>query len=126
MVGVQGVAAAAMVITLIQTGLGEFLGLGALFGRDAEEGGRLRVGGLYRFVRHPLYTLGLIFIWATPEMTLTRLVLFAGMSIYFYLGSIYEERSLLRRFGEAYRVYASQVPRILPLPGRRYRTVRKT
>ena len=55
-------------------------------------------------------------------MTLTRLALFVGMSIYFYVGSIHEERLLEQEFGSTYREYAHQVPRMIPRPGRRYRT----
>jgi len=35
--------------------------------------------------------------------------------VYFYIGSIYEEKKLVERYGELYIQYQSFVPRILPL-----------
>jgi protein-S-isoprenylcysteine O-methyltransferase Ste14 len=120
MTAVQGLALLAMTATLLQTGIGSFLGLRSPGGRESDGlGAGLTVAGLYRYVRHPLYLLGILLLWLTPEMTLTRLVLFLAMTVYFYVGSIHEERSLELEFGTAYREYRSQVPALFPLPGRR-------
>jgi protein-S-isoprenylcysteine O-methyltransferase Ste14 len=37
-----------------------------------------------------------------------------GVTLYIYLGSIHEERRLVREFGRAYQEYQRQVPRLLP------------
>lgn len=72
--------------------------------------------GLYRHMRHPLYTGFLIALWATPSMTVGHLVLAAGFSAYIVVGTLLEERDLLAAFGESYRAYSRRLPRYLPSP----------
>ncbi len=73
---------------------------------------------MYKYIRHPLY-LGLLFVlWATPYMTVGHLLLAAVWSIYIFIGIGYEERDLLRQFGDQYRDYMDRVPQLLPF-GRR-------
>lgn len=81
-----------------------------------------RTPSLYRVVRHPMQ-LGMILLLAgTPHMTIGHL-LFAGlMTAYVLVGLWFEERALLREFGEAYRDYQCRVPMLIPglkaiLPG---------
>jgi protein-S-isoprenylcysteine O-methyltransferase Ste14 len=47
-------------------------------------------------------------------MTLNRLALAVGVHVYFWIGSIFEERKLVREFGDTYRDYQRRVPRLLP------------
>jgi protein-S-isoprenylcysteine O-methyltransferase Ste14 len=70
--------------------------------------------GLYRHVRHPLYTAGLAFLWLSPVMTTTLMALYAGLSVYLYVGSLFEERRLQAEFGPAYAEYQKRVPRLFP------------
>jgi protein-S-isoprenylcysteine O-methyltransferase Ste14 len=77
----------------------------------------LVVSGLYRWVRHPLYFWGLVFIWLTPQMTVNRLALVVGFSVYLYIGTFFEERRLVEEFGDDYREYQRQVPRLIPWRG---------
>jgi methanethiol S-methyltransferase len=71
---------------------------------------------LYRWVRHPLMLGFLIAFWATPTMTLGRL-LFAGICTIWILFSIkLEERDLLHYLGEPYRSYRRRTPMLVPLP----------
>jgi protein-S-isoprenylcysteine O-methyltransferase Ste14 len=67
-------------------------------------------------VRHPLYTAGLIFIWLIPIMSSNLLALNVGITLYLYIGSIFEERKLLAEWGDEYRTYQRKVPRLIPLP----------
>ncbi len=69
---------------------------------------------LYRYVRHPLYAGFLLAFWATPDMTLGRLVLASGLSLYILVGTLLEERDLKTAFGERYRAYCQATPRYLP------------
>ena len=75
---------------------------------------RLTTDGLYRHVRHPLYSAGFVFLWLTPVMTSTLLALFACLSLYLYIGSVFEEQRLVAEFGPAYQDYRRRVPRLVP------------
>lgn len=81
---------------------------------DGVETGVLAVGGPYRWVRHPMYSAGFAVLWADPRWTVNGLAFAAAASLYLWLGSVHEERRLLRFYGEAYRAYAARTPRFLP------------
>ena len=98
--------------TFIQTDAWEFLGLRQL-GESAGPA-QLKTGGLYRYVRHPLYAMGLAIIWLFPYMTVTILVLNAALTIYILIGAIFEERKLRREFGQEYIEYAAGTPMLIP------------
>ncbi len=102
---IQGLAALALFIGVIQTGLLDFIGLGQLLQNPSSTKAVMVTGGLYRWVRHPLYTAGLVFIWLSPIMSSNLLAFFVGLSVYLVIGAYYEERKLLREYGEAYRRY---------------------
>ena len=68
----------------------------------------------YRIVRHPLYLSFLIAFWFTPVMTFGHLVFSAGMSTYILIGIHHEEKDLERFYGEPYRQYRLEVPKIIP------------
>ena len=52
--------------------------------------------GLYRFVRHPLIAGLLLALWATPYLTVGRLLFNAGMTGYVLLALRWEEHDLMR------------------------------
>lgn len=110
----QALAALALVVGLVQTNLTEFLGLRQILSATERSESELVVKGLYRWVRHPLYSAGLLFIWLTPIMTTSVFALNLGLTIYIYIGSIFEERRLLREFGKVYAQYQRDVPRLVP------------
>lgn len=80
----------------------------------------MTVSGPYRWVRHPLYTAGLLFIWAVPVMTSSILALNLALSLYLFIGSEFEERKLLSQWGDKYDHYRQRVPRMIPRPWKRY------
>ena len=121
--GVQALGAAGMAYSIYQLDFPHFAGLKQLAGwmRHVEvhnqsdtSTSRLVVDGLHRYVRHPLYTSSLIVLWLISPMTVNRLAFVAGVTLYFYTGSIFEERKLVAEFGEAYRDYQRRVPRLIP------------
>ena len=69
---------------------------------------------LYRVTRHPIQTGLLIGIWATPEMTMTQLVLSVGFTCYVFIGLRYEERDLIAEFGDTYEAYRQETGLVLP------------
>jgi protein-S-isoprenylcysteine O-methyltransferase Ste14 len=79
---------------------------------------------LYRHVRHPLYAGLMLGLWAVPVMTAGRLLFALGLSAYILIGIAFEERDLLRRFGERYSVYREQVGMLVPRLRRARRTAR--
>ena len=72
------------------------------------------IGGLYRFVRHPLYTFSLLVLWLSPSMTVNTLIVYAALTIYILIGAVFEERKLLRQFGQEYAHYKSVTPMLIP------------
>ena len=69
---------------------------------------------LYKYVRHPLMFGFLIAFWSAPVMTLGHLVFSAGMTLYIIIGVYFEEKAMIRRFGEKYESYRKQVPKFFP------------
>lgn len=111
---IQALAGGVVLVGLLQTGLGSFLGLRQLAASPTEREPRLVVRGLYRWVRHPLYTAGLVFLWLTPVMTVNVLALDAGLTAYIIIGALFEERRLLKEFGPAYQQYREETPMLVP------------
>jgi len=68
----------------------------------------------YRIVRHPIQTGVVIAMLATPDMTMGRALLAAGMLVYIAVGLYFEERDLIAEFGDTYRDYKKRVPAVLP------------
>lgn len=109
----QGLTAAFLLIALLQTDTLSFIGLKQFFVEE-EETGQLVTRGLYRVVRHPLYTFSLLFLWLTPTMSVNSLTLYLGATLYILVGAYFEERKLLRDFGTAYADYKRKTPMLIP------------
>ncbi len=116
----QIIGALVVLLGVWQTGAARFLGLRQLVAPDThQESPHLVISGLYRWVRHPLYAGGLLFIWLTPRLSVNLLALYLGLTLYILIGARLEERRLLAEFGEAYAQYQQNVPMLLPRPPRR-------
>ena len=74
----------------------------------------LALRGPYRFVRHPLYFLMLVLIWACPDVSLDRALFAALWSTWIVIGTRLEERDLAAEFGAGYRAYQQAVPMLIP------------
>jgi protein-S-isoprenylcysteine O-methyltransferase Ste14 len=91
--------------------------------RKKEEDAQGRNEGLftgkgYGLVRHPLYLGCSLLLAFHPDQTHSSATTAAAVVAYFYIGTFFEERRLIRTFGEEYREYQRRVPRFLPLPRR--------
>lgn len=69
---------------------------------------------MYSFNRHPIQTGVLIGMWPTPFMTMDHFVVAVGVTIYIFIGLYYEERDLVRHFGEKYETYRKNVGGVIP------------
>ncbi|MFN2309631.1 MAG: isoprenylcysteine carboxylmethyltransferase family protein [Gammaproteobacteria bacterium] len=78
---------------------------------------RFGLSPLHRFVRHPWYFLGLVWLW-TRDMDAARLVAALVITGYLWLGSRLEEIKLEQELGTLYRDYQARVPGLLPRPWR--------
>lgn len=82
---------------------------------DLDENYTLRIEGPYKYSRHPIYFLSIIILMFRAEMSLFYLTMFISFTAYFYIGSYYEEKKMVRLFGDDYRNYQKKVPRIFPI-----------
>lgn len=119
--GLQGAGWLALAFVLSEYDLGKFAGLDQAYARmrgepvpDDEED--LHLGGVHRWVRHPLYTCLFVILWARV-FNEAHLASAVYGSLYLVIGTYFEERKLLRRFGRVYADYRRQVPAYIPWRG---------
>jgi protein-S-isoprenylcysteine O-methyltransferase Ste14 len=88
------------------------------------EGSTLKTGGLYRVVRHPIYTavLTIVFGATAKSGSVVRLALAAAL-LGLFTGKAHWEEAMLHRRYASYEKYAACTPRFLP--GRRRRRQRR-
>ncbi len=90
--------------------------LPSFFGFRSETRMPLRIIGLNKYVRHPLYSgtilLALGFCIALPF--LKNWLFLVLMIIYILIGMQYEERKLILWFGDEYKNYQKKVKRLIP------------
>lgn len=104
-------------VALLGYDRGRFLGTTQLRHPDIGEDEELRIDGLHRYVRHPLYSGLFLTLWghAQTEFALTTAI---WASVYLVIGTYCEERRLLDKYGDAYRAYRSRTPAYIPWRGR--------
>jgi protein-S-isoprenylcysteine O-methyltransferase Ste14 len=103
MAACQALAAIALLAALRQTGITYFLGLEQI--KRASAPGELVTSGFYCHI---------IFLWLSPIMTLNLLAFNILATVYFYIGALHEEQSLMAEFGPEYEDYKKRVPMFLP------------
>jgi len=108
----QGISVILLVVTVLQTDMLSFVGLRQLF--QEEKQGKLVTSGFYRYIRHPLYTFGLLILWLSPSVTINSFVVYLSLTIYIFVGVFFEERKLIREFGQSYMDYKASTPMLIP------------
>ncbi len=82
----------------------------------------LIISGVHRYVRHPLYSGTFLAIWGLFVVfpTWSLLISNAVITIYTLIGIGLEEKKLVMDFGDQYKRYQQQVPKLIPyLDGRK-------
>lgn len=115
---------AGIVITiaaLLHYDLGLFAGTTQLRKPPADpiacDDGPLHITGLHRYVRHPLYTGIILFLIGAIRTEFDAATAFWAI-LYILIGTYFEERSLVTRYGAEYETYRRQVPAYFPWKGR--------
>ena len=109
-----------IVATTVDTYCKRLLKPGILVGlpelRSGVGTGRLLQEGAYAWVRHPRYLAGVLIALSIALFAnhLATWVLAVVCVPLLYLVTLVEERELVDRFGEQYRVYQRHVPRLIP------------
>ncbi|MCJ7764800.1 MAG: hypothetical protein MUP09_02545 [Thiovulaceae bacterium] len=80
---------------------------------------RFQIRFFYNYVRHPIQAGTIIGLWATPSMSFGHLFLSVGLTVYILIGLHFEEKDLLRVFGEKYKAYIDSTPLLIPFSKRR-------
>jgi|SRR5688572_18828701 len=108
----QAICAFFLLVAVLQTDMLSFAGLRQLV--EEEGTGKLLTNGLYRFVRHPLYTFSLLILWLSPTVTVNSFIVYFALTFYVLVGVFFEERKLLREFGKEYANYRAVTPMLIP------------
>jgi protein-S-isoprenylcysteine O-methyltransferase Ste14 len=108
-----------LVLSLTQYDLGRFSGVTQLF-RDNDSGSDeelLHITGMHRYVRHPLYLGAYLYLLGGAVSGFGLQTALWGC-LYLWIGTWFEERSLVNQYGSAYLEYKAKVPAIIPFKGR--------
>ncbi len=85
---------------------------------ELDEKQELKLDGAFKYSRHPIYFFSILFLGLRPTMNLFYLTFFLCAVVYFYAGTFYEEKKLVRMFGDRYADYQKSVPRMVPFIGK--------
>jgi protein-S-isoprenylcysteine O-methyltransferase Ste14 len=103
---------------VLRIGVGEFSGFTQLYTwsvpKRTEGTPKLITSGLYKYVRHPMYSLTWFGVILTPMLDLDRVCTAASYLIYLIFAIPVEERKLIAQFGNDYVEYRKRVAAIIP------------
>ncbi|MFA6468559.1 MAG: isoprenylcysteine carboxylmethyltransferase family protein [Bacteroidota bacterium] len=77
---------------------------------------QLVTSGIYRYIRHPLYTTGILFFVGLGMLSSNWLILLLSMAVLISLSirTVIEEEKLIQEFGDQYTQYARQTGKFFP------------
>ena len=76
----------------------------------------LKVEGIHRLVRHPLYTGTILWVWGLFFIfpVASNFIAVILLTLYVIIGIRFEEKKLIKEFGSKYIDYAANVPMLIP------------
>jgi methanethiol S-methyltransferase len=110
-----------LILTVFHFDISSFMGLSQLIsffrkpGTSLLNATKLNSHYLYRLIRHPMY-LGIILVYATSTTVYSELYFANLFSIILYIevGSHFEEKTLIKRFGKCYLEYMKTTRKYIP------------
>ena len=87
--------------------------------------GELDTSGILEITRHPWYLATILLIWAR-QMDLSALFVNVILTSYLIVGTVLEEKKLIREFGEKYKAYQNRVSMLIPFKWLKSKTVMMT
>ena len=87
--------------------------------------GELDTSGLLGITRHPWYLATILLIWAR-QMDLSVLIVNVILTSYLIVGTVLEEKKLIKEFGEKYEAYQNRVSMLIPFKWLKSKTVMMT
>ena len=115
--GIQALGGIVLVVAFASYDIGRFIGITQLFTGErvsVVSSEALQRNGLNRWVRHPLYTGAFLMLWGGAINSFELWTAIWG-TVYLVIGTMFEERKLIRIYGDDYRHYQQQVPRYFPI-----------
>jgi len=70
--------------------------------------------GILGYVRHPWYSGAILLVWAFGDITDISLVSKTVLTAYLIIGTILEEKKLVKELGQPYLDYRRKVPMLIP------------
>jgi len=75
--------------------------------------GNLDTSGVLGMIRHPWYSAGILLIWA-GQLDVSAILVNTILTAYLFIGTLLEEKKLVREFGAEYRAYQARVSMFIP------------
>jgi protein-S-isoprenylcysteine O-methyltransferase Ste14 len=75
--------------------------------------GELDTSGVLGMIRHPWYAAGMLLVWA-GQLDISAIMVNAILTTYLFIGTLLEEKKLVREFGAVYRAYQARVSMYIP------------
>lgn len=120
--GLQILSIAGLIWSVKYINAKEFLGIdqikryldGNYNTEELDEHTKLVIKGPFQYTRHPIYFFSSFFLILRPTMEAGYLIMLICIIVYFYIGTFYEEKKLVERFGVEYTYYKKNIPRFFP------------
>jgi len=95
----------------------DFIGIKQPLRAEKYKPPKFKFTGIYSYIRHPMMLGFILVLFATPTMTINRLMIAALFTLYIFLALPLEEQTTLSNLGKPYEEYKKQVPMIIPYKG---------